>query len=95
MSEQAMREVTLDEWCAKLWPGHCVNTELARLRAQLAEANERVRVLEDFADIVRNNMGRKVSRSATPSPMTVRMDRIRDALVSMTATDAACALEGE
>jgi hypothetical protein len=63
-----------------------------RNRREAAEA--RVAVLERFAQVVESNVGRPVARSGVPGPITVRMDRIRDALAAaLAATDAAGGVE--
>ena len=46
-------------------------------------SQDRNRLLRKLAQVVRENIGRKVMRGAKPSPQTIRLDRIRDALVEL------------
>lgn len=48
---------------------------------------ERIMALEHLAEVVRANVGRRAKRSAYPAPMTVCLDRIRDALAYVDAAD--------
>lgn len=53
----------------------------------LSQNPERIMALERLADVVRANVGRKAMRSSSPSPTTVRLDRIRDALSDVDAAN--------
>ena len=50
MSEVS-REMTLDEWCAKLHDSHLVNRQLAKLKA-LAEASDRTKAVVPCSDLL-------------------------------------------
>jgi hypothetical protein len=61
-----------------LQPGYQSRMRMARKRY--------LRQLEHLAEVVRCNIGRKCLRSINVSPTTMRMDRIRDALVELDRT---------
>ena len=44
----AQREMTLDEWMARLPESHAANRELAALRARLAELEVELETVEDM-----------------------------------------------
>lgn len=58
------------------------------LRPGYARARrERSKALRMLIKAVRENVGRKCLRSSTPSPSTIRLDRIREALAVYDATE--------